>query len=152
LTEIGTIPLATCAKLLKLTARRVNQLEQSGVIPKASRGRYVTVAVVHAYIDYLRDENRRSTQSAGTIRVQDARAKSLEMRIAREEGKTCDIEDMLGFLDAMIGRFRQDLAGLPARFTRNLPERDRLRVEIDAMLEGLSAFYLRESVKLGAPA
>ena len=42
------------AKLLKLSARRIQQLAKEGVIPKAERGKYDLVNSVHGYIDYLK--------------------------------------------------------------------------------------------------
>lgn len=43
------------ARLLKITPKEVGKLVSAGVIPRSGRDKYVLVAVVHAYIDYLRD-------------------------------------------------------------------------------------------------
>lgn len=51
----ATYPVATIAKLLLLTERRVQQLVAEGVLPKGERGRYELVPVVQGYIRYLRD-------------------------------------------------------------------------------------------------
>ncbi len=51
----ATYPVETIAELLDLTPRRVYQLTNAGIIPKASRGRYELVPAVKGYIKYLRD-------------------------------------------------------------------------------------------------
>ena len=51
----ATYPVATIAKLLLLTERRVQQLTREGVLPRADRGRYELAPVVQAYVRYLRD-------------------------------------------------------------------------------------------------
>ncbi len=51
----ATYPVETIAKLLDLTPRRVYQLTNEGIIPKASRGRYELVSAANGYIKYLRD-------------------------------------------------------------------------------------------------
>jgi phage terminase Nu1 subunit (DNA packaging protein) len=51
----GTYPIATIAKLLELTERRVYQLAAQGVIPRTPQGRYELIPAVRGYIRFLRD-------------------------------------------------------------------------------------------------
>jgi len=46
----NTVDVGTLAALFNLTERRVQQLAQEGVIPKASRGRYPLIECAKAYI------------------------------------------------------------------------------------------------------
>ena len=50
-----TYPIAVISKLLDLSPRRVYQLANEGVIPRAEKGRYELVPAVRGYIRYLRD-------------------------------------------------------------------------------------------------
>ena len=51
---MAKISLTAISQLLKLTERRIQQLAKDGIIPKADRGEYDMIPVVHAYIDYLK--------------------------------------------------------------------------------------------------
>lgn len=51
----GTYPIATIAKLLELTERRVYKLAADGIIPRTPQGRYELVPAVRGYIRFLRD-------------------------------------------------------------------------------------------------
>ena len=55
MTAKATYPVNVIAKLLDLTIRRVYQLTNEGVIPRAEKGRYELVPAVQGYIRYLRD-------------------------------------------------------------------------------------------------
>ena len=50
-----TYPVATIARLLLLTERRVQQLVKEGVIPKTERNRYELAPAVQGYIRYLQE-------------------------------------------------------------------------------------------------
>lgn len=52
---VATYPVSTIAKLLLLTERRVQQLTEQNIIPKAERGRYELAPAVQGYIKFLRD-------------------------------------------------------------------------------------------------
>ena len=50
---MAKISLTAISQLLKLTERRIQQLAKDGIVPKADRGEYDMIPVVHAYIDYF---------------------------------------------------------------------------------------------------
>lgn len=52
----GLVSSKVIGDLLNLTPRRVEQLAQKRIIPKASRGKYDPVPVVQAYIRYLQQQ------------------------------------------------------------------------------------------------
>ena len=54
---MAKISLTAISQLLKLTERRIQQLAKDGIIPKADRGEYDMIPVVHAYIDFLMGHN-----------------------------------------------------------------------------------------------
>jgi hypothetical protein len=117
--------------LLKLTQPRLSQLEAAGWIARVAPGRWRLLDLVQGYVSSLKDETKRSSQTASLSRVQEARAREIEMRTARDSGQTVDMSDALALVDDVVGGFKADFDGLPARYTRNLEERRRLETEIN---------------------
>lgn len=127
------ISAAVAAALIKVTEQRLGQLVRAGHIKKTARGEYHLLAVVHGYIDFLKDEERRSSKSASASRVQDARADEIAMRM-EERSKRLVHEarrEAVAVVDSLAGGLRTDLMSVPARVTRDLPLRRKLEDEID---------------------
>src|SRR5207253_1359713 len=76
-----------CGTHLDLSRVRVVQLVNEGALPRNVDGSFDLDACRLAYIRYLRSEDRRGAKSATASRVQEARAKEIELRTAREEGR-----------------------------------------------------------------
>jgi hypothetical protein len=121
----------TAAALIKVTPRRLQQLTAQGWIKKESRGQYTVVAVVHGYLAFRDDEERNAAKTAADSRVRDARAREMELRIAREEKELIPTVEALTFLQAVVGMLISRLIGLPAQITRDRDERRRIEAIID---------------------
>lgn len=131
-----TISVEIAARLLKVTARRVQQLVKEGWIKQSRRGEYTVIEVVHGYIDFRDDVDRSAQQKSANTRVSDKRAEEIEMRIAREtKSLQADARaEALAVTDIIIGGIRTDLIALPARFTADLAQRRKLESLIDDVL------------------
>jgi predicted transcriptional regulator of viral defense system len=149
-TEAGTIGTEQTAKLLDITAEWLRRLTVQGYIPKAKRGRYNLVEAVQGYIRFLRDEGKRTSKSAQLTRMQDAKAEEIMMRVAEKRRELIPVEDAQAALDIAMAKLREELAGLPARMTRDMDLRRRLEAETNASLNRIadafvaSAKYFRE--------
>jgi hypothetical protein len=130
--KAGEIDGKTAAQLLMCTEQWFLKLVREGWIKRATRGRYRLVDVVQGHIKYLQDENRRTQKSASASRVQDARAKQIEMQTARELGRLVDVEDVLTWQSEILGTLARELTGVPAASTRDLT----LRAEIEKQVHG----------------
>ena len=139
--QAGTITTAQAAKLLKVTEDWVRQLSRKGYIPKAARGRFNLVAVVHGYIAYRDDEARRTTKGAAESRVRDARAAEIERRMAREDREIIALEEAAWAFDKASGEYLRSMSGLPARITRNPSERRRIEIICDSERARLEARF-----------
>jgi hypothetical protein len=128
----ATASLSEISKLLMLTPQRVRQLVNDGWIVQASRNVYSVAAAVQGYIKFLKDEERRTSKSAATSRLHDVRTREVELRMAREENRLVDIEDVTIAVGEIVGGFRSELAGLQAACTRDLA----LRRVIEKHLHG----------------
>jgi phage terminase Nu1 subunit (DNA packaging protein) len=145
------ITAAELADLLGISRARVTQLVAAGVLARADRKLFRAGAAVRAYIENLRGDARRTTQSVAETRVREARAREIEIRTAEREHRLVDTEETLHFIDIMFGKFVVALSGVPARVGRNdLELRRRVEVEIDAARNvaadefGRQAAHLRE--------
>lgn len=110
----GQIPIVQAAKLLMITEQWVRQLIRKGYIEKVARGEVGLVNAVQGYIRFLKDEERRVSKSAAANAVQTARAREIELRIAKEEARLIDYDEAMAVLDVVVGTYKAQFAGLPA--------------------------------------
>ena len=116
----NTVPLATVAKLLDLTERRVNQLAKDGVLPKTARGRYELVPVVRAYIAYLRQKAVNSDVGKddwGTQRTRLTKLKAdmAEMEKRQMEDSLIPADDVSDAWEAMVSNMKAKMLSLPSK-------------------------------------
>lgn len=117
--------------LLQLTQPRLSQLETAGWIARVGPGRWRLLDLVQGYIKSLKDDTKRSSQTATLSRVQEAPAKEIEQRTAREAGQTVDMSDALAFVDDIVGPLMADMDGFSARVTRDMPMRRKIEGELN---------------------
>lgn len=135
----GTITVGTAAKLLKITETRVRQLAEIGYIQRVGRGQYSLVGVVHGYIDFLKDEERRASKTASFARMQDARTAKLEMELAAKRRELIPLEEAIFFFEETFGRLKSRLLGVPARVSRDMATRKAVEAEIHVALNETAA-------------
>ena len=124
--EAGVVSTEMASKLLMISAARLGQIEKMEYVKKVGRNRWNLVNLVQGYINFLRDEDRRSSKSAGASRIQSIRADQLEMDVAAKRRELVPIEDVRLILDSAAGLMRSEMMAVPARFTRDVGERKRL--------------------------
>lgn len=125
------ISTAQAAALLELTSERVRQLVKSGHIEKRAKDQVPLVSAVRGYIHFLKDEERRSSKSASASRVQDARAREIELKTAEREGSLMDVEEVRAVVAQWAGVIRTGLNSIPARLSRDMTFRRKIETEID---------------------
>ena len=116
---------------LDLTKQRIGQLADEGVLPRLTDGSYDLDDSRLVYIRWLRSEDRRATQSAANNRVRDARAREIELRIAKEERELVPVADMVDVIDRYALAVTTALKNIPVRASRDPAERARLQPFID---------------------
>lgn len=123
-----TYPVATIAKLLLLSERRIQQLTKEGVIPKAERGRYELAPAVQGYVRYLQERVAGSAPASGEIdyhkekaRKTRAEADIAEMDAALRKGSTIDADEVRRGWQKVLGEVRANLLGnTPARISARI--------------------------------
>ncbi|MGN6284507.1 MAG: hypothetical protein ACTHM2_05085 [Afipia sp.] len=123
---------AWLAKHLDVTPARISQLVKDGEFVPGVDGKLDPDACRVRYIRWLRDETRRSSQSEQRKRLEAAKARGEELRVAREENRLVEMDEVEAVFADILGTFRSELSGLPAASTRDLA----IRSEIEKHLNG----------------
>lgn len=130
--EAGTISAPEAARLLMLeSVRRVQQLAEEGYIEKAARGRYYTVSVVQGYIRFLKEKSSEKNQNSHANRVQDARAKEIEIRNAKASHELIEYTEAESVVLEIAGMLKAEFTGFGARMTRDMPMRKKIEAGVD---------------------
>lgn len=134
----GNMPGASqgqVAQHLDVSQPRVAQFVGEGVFKPLPNRKLDLDACRVAYIRWLRDETRKSTLSAAGARVQDARARAIELRTAREEARLVPLEDVQAIVADILGTYRYELTGLAASATRDLSVRAAIQQHLDDAID-----------------
>jgi phage terminase Nu1 subunit (DNA packaging protein) len=132
------VTLEVAAQLIMVTPRWIQKLSKDGWIVRPDRGKYSLIGVVQGYVNFLKDENRRASKSAADSRVRDARAREIELRVARLQADLIPYSEHVAILDEILGTIRAAMEGAPARITRDLAVRDELKGVIHETLDKAS--------------
>lgn len=141
-----------CGAHLDLSRVRVVQLVDEGALPRNGDGSFELDACRVAYIRYLRSEDRRGAKSATASRVQEARAKEIELRTARDEGRLWDAETAEAAFTEILGTFRSELGGVAAGSTRDLAVRAEIEMNLYAAIDRCDASFANATASLRAGA
>lgn len=126
---------AQIAAHLDISQPRVAQFVGEGVFKPLPTRKLDLDACRIGYIRWLRDETRKSSQSAAAARVQDARAKAIELRTAREEGRLVPLESVQAVVADILGTYRYELTGIAAASTRDLSIRASIQQHLDDAID-----------------
>lgn len=146
----ATHSLAAIARLLMISERRVQQLCQEGVIPRAERGRYDLEAAVQGYISFLQARTHRADDGEIDYHVEKARltraqADMAELQVARERGDVVSVAQIERNLAGVFAEVRANVRNVPGRVVSSLVGqtderaiRQVLLAEIDQVLQALA--------------
>jgi hypothetical protein len=136
---------------LDLKRTRIRQLVAEGVLRRRSDGSFDLDQSRISYIRWLRSADRRASKSASASRVQDARARQIELATARVEGELCTTQEAIEFVDEVVGGLRAELSGFAARVTRDVALRQILDNEITGILARAASRWGAEAAELRRP-
>ena len=127
--------------VLGLTERRVQQLEDEGVLRNVGSGRskrFVLADAVQAML--LKSEMDAQQADVGSSRekFEAARALKLELANAENQKRLVPTEIAVAAIEHIVGMMRTDLAAVPARITEDVALRRRATDAIDTVLGGLA--------------
>lgn len=137
--EVSTADLA---EILGVSARRIQQLAGSGVLRKLSHGEWLLPECVQAFVEHkVQSEIRRTSkgEANGADRLKEIKGRREELKLAREERELVPLVDAIFAMDQVAGVVVLQINNVPARFTRDLDERERLQAEIDDVLKSVAS-------------
>lgn len=121
---------------LDLSLQRVMQLVEEGIIPRRDDGGFDQDECRIRYINFIREDGRRAKNSAENVRLNDAKAKAIEIRNARADRQLIEVTEAIEFVDSALGGIRADFTGFAARVTRDLRLRRKIEDAIDDVFRG----------------
>ena len=134
----GIISTGQAAKLLMVTEEWVNKLHKMEYLPKAGRGKWNLVSVVQGYINFLKDDERRSSKSASASRMQEVKTERLEQQMMAERRDLIPLADARLVLDTAAALIQSKMMSIPAQYTRDPVERARLEALVSAQLNTIA--------------
>ena len=93
------VPVSVLAVMLGMTARRVQQLVNDGVLPKTLHGKYALTKCIHAYIAHLKslsDGNVAASERAKLLRAQREKAEIEIDALRRELIPADEVREVVG--------------------------------------------------------
>lgn len=132
--EVSTADLA---EVLGVSERRIQQLASIKVFRRLTHGEWLLPECVQAFIEHkVKSETARlnKTVATGADRLKEVKARREELKLAREERELVPLADALFAMDRVVGIAALEVNNVPARYSRDLDERERLQAEIDDAL------------------
>ncbi len=118
----------TMATLLGFTRRRINQLEQEGLLERQAPGRWPLMRNVQRYIDYLRtgvkdrdgDEEAQAMYWEQKALHEKAKRETAEIKLAKLKGQMHDAADIEHVMTNMLVTFRTRILAIPDKISPKL--------------------------------
>ncbi|MDP2356155.1 MAG: hypothetical protein Q8M31_08830 [Beijerinckiaceae bacterium] len=144
------VSVAQLATLTGVTETWIRRLIKEGWIPAPEDHLVPVVAGVQGYLRYLKDPSRRAQGSAEENRLLNAKAELLESRNRDREDRLIDIEEHRECGEFVLTALDEAFKGVPDRFTADPVVRERIRMEIAAVLARSRARFERLTAELMA--
>lgn len=122
ITDDTTVSTTELARILGLSARRVQQMAQDGTVPPATRGRFRLTDSVQRYITFITgnkmSEEEQQTEKArrmAEVSIKAAKATVAKLEANELKGKMHRAEDVAAITEEMANTLRSLLLALPGR-------------------------------------
>jgi hypothetical protein len=125
---------------------RLGQLESIGIIKRSRKDCWPLAATMRALIEHARARSAAYSEAKGRIEV--ARAKALELRIAREEGKLAPLDEWHDAMTVVTGKLLVGMDGPVHRYTRDLTERRKLDGLVAELRNNVANWLVEEGDRL----
>ena len=123
-----TVSDAELAKLLGVSARRIRQLAEQGVLEREERGKYALGPSIRAVIENAAGSG--SELQRERIRKLRADANLAELELAREKGLVAPIQQMERVWNNVMATIRAQMMGVPGRvIVRIIGEKSELAIK-----------------------
>jgi hypothetical protein len=130
----ATVTTSEMYTLLGISRSHFERIAATGVAKPRSANCWPIIETFQGFWTWARAENRNGSKTAVQSRVQAARVKEIELRIAERSHVVVDIEECSALVDDVFGNMRAELSGIPAMITRDLKLRSEIERTIDECL------------------
>jgi phage terminase Nu1 subunit (DNA packaging protein) len=133
--KVSTVPSATLAALFSVTDRRIRQLADDGVIPRAARGRYPLAASIRGYVKFLGRSGGDGSPapatsfSAARTRLTIARAELVEMERAEKAATLIPSDQVEAAWIKITSIIRTRLLAIPTKVALRLASKGAAEIE-----------------------
>lgn len=131
ITDETTVSTTELARILGLSARRIQQMAQDGTVPPASRGRFRLSDSVQRYITFItgnkmsEDEQKvEKTRRMAEAQIKAAKATVAKLEAKELQGKMHRSEDVQAITEDMANTLRSLLLALPGRLAVDVHHAD----------------------------
>ena len=113
------LPASEMARMLSITARRLQILAARGTLPKPGPGGYAVLPTAHGYFEHVAaaERARFGSQSADSLR--DQRREAIARKMQREDQEIIALDEALNAFDEMAGDYLNTMDGLADRLASN---------------------------------
>lgn len=147
-TEVNATTLAV---ILGLTARRVQQLAQDGIISTVSKGKYLLSDAVQSYVEYRASEKPLSQAENDKLNadvvIKKAKATMMALEAKELQGKMHRSEDVAALTSDLIYTIRGAFLALPGRLAVEVVQAanaaeaaDIIRAEVYRAMESIADY------------
>jgi hypothetical protein len=137
-------------KLAAITKQYLGRLEGVGIVRRSGRDQWPLVVTLNVLFQQARA--RSEAQSEAKIRIETARAKALELKVAREEGKLAPLDEWYAASDIVTAKILEGLDAMAPRLSRDVAERKRVDSLIRELRSNVADWLVAEGTRLEAEA
>jgi len=126
--KVGMITTQELSQLTGFATPTMYNLISSGKIPvKPDKdGLFSLVLGVQGVCEYLRGQVQRATAASADNELRRERTREVKVRRLEREGELVERDHIFGQFAELLGLIRSNIDGVPAAYTRNPIERERL--------------------------
>jgi hypothetical protein len=135
---------------LGLSRQYIDKLALDGVVERKS-DRFDQDQSRLRYLAWLRAPERRSARAKADGEYRQMKILALRLKIEKEQGRLMEYDEHLAILDEVVGLFRSELSGLPARLTRDLSIRQAAEEEVFQLLTRLAEKFATMAARASSP-
>lgn len=133
----AVLSLSQAAALVGKSERWVQLLAKEGFFAAEGRGKYPLLGYVRGVVAHYEARLDKSNKAATSNRATEARTREIELRTAERSRRLVAIEDHQAVVAEIAAMVNAELAGLPARITRDLELRAKIETETGRVLDRL---------------
>ena len=129
------ISTSQAAYVLGLSVQRVRQLIVDGHMARLPSGKMNLVSTVRGYVTFLRDDARRSTQSAAAARHAEAKTRLLELDLLVKQNRLIDTQECVDRYTQLVAALKARVYVVPAQVTSDPSQRRAIEKLLDAAFQ-----------------